>query len=338
MAQMTTQSINDLPDSDFAYIEPGGSKDSSGKTVPRSKRHFPIHDAAHVRDALSRAPQSPFGAKAMPRIKAAAKKFGIGDSDGDEMNSVGRLPIDVIRAVDLAQEFRSGQSHDGLGLLTGHFSVFDTWYPVESKFEGRFLERAHRDAFSDTIADDRSNMKVLFDHGHDPQIGNKVLGPIQDLRADDRGGYYEVPLFDTTYNRDLLPGLKAGVYGASMRMRVLNDDWNDHPERSASNPDGIPERTITRAAVYEFGPVTFPASPSASAGVRSMTDRYYDQLRQRDSSTYEAALRAVERHVPDLTGVSAARSSDRSDRPEGATPTHLQRLDDGALRLRGILR
>src|SRR5215467_4056533 len=83
MAQMTAQSINDLPDSDFAYIEPGGSKDPSGKTVPRSLRHFPIHDAAHVRNALARAPQSPFGEKAMPKIRAAAKKFGVQVSESD---------------------------------------------------------------------------------------------------------------------------------------------------------------------------------------------------------------------------------------------------------------
>ena len=76
-AAMSTQAVNDLPDDDFAYIEPGGSKDSSGKTTPRSLRHFPIHDAAHVRNALARAPQSPFGDKAMPKIRAAAKKFGI---------------------------------------------------------------------------------------------------------------------------------------------------------------------------------------------------------------------------------------------------------------------
>jgi phage head maturation protease len=80
-AQLKAASINDLPDSAFAYIEPGGSKDEQGKTVPRSKRHFPIHDAAHVRNALARAPQSPFGAKAMPKIRAAAKKFGIHVAD-----------------------------------------------------------------------------------------------------------------------------------------------------------------------------------------------------------------------------------------------------------------
>src|SRR5574340_347955 len=76
-AEMSAADQNDLPDSAFAYIDPGGSKDSGGKTTPRSLRHFPIHDAAHVRNALARAPQSPFGEKAMPKIRAAAKRFGI---------------------------------------------------------------------------------------------------------------------------------------------------------------------------------------------------------------------------------------------------------------------
>lgn len=79
--QMTNAEINDLPDSDFAYIEPGGKKDSEGKTVPRSLRHFPINDAPHVRNALARAPQSPFGDKAMPKIRAAASRLGIKVSD-----------------------------------------------------------------------------------------------------------------------------------------------------------------------------------------------------------------------------------------------------------------
>lgn len=76
-AELSTADVNDLPDSAFAYIEPGGEKDESGKTTPRSKRHFPVHDEAHTRNALSRAPQSPFGDKAMPKIKAAARHFGV---------------------------------------------------------------------------------------------------------------------------------------------------------------------------------------------------------------------------------------------------------------------
>ena len=73
---MADAEIDNLPDSDFAYIEPGG-KVVGGKTEPRSLRHFPIQDAAHVRNALARAPQSPFGTKAMPAILRAAKKLGV---------------------------------------------------------------------------------------------------------------------------------------------------------------------------------------------------------------------------------------------------------------------
>ena len=80
-AKISSKSKNDLPDSDFAYIQPGGKKDASGKTTPRSLRHLPIPDAAHVRNALARLDQtdiSPEAKKsALRKIKTAAKKFGI---------------------------------------------------------------------------------------------------------------------------------------------------------------------------------------------------------------------------------------------------------------------
>jgi len=62
----TTAYKNNLPDSAFLYIEPGGTKDKSGKTVPRSLRHLPYKNAAgdidlpHLRNALARIPQSDF--------------------------------------------------------------------------------------------------------------------------------------------------------------------------------------------------------------------------------------------------------------------------------------
>jgi len=74
---MTSEELNALPDSAFAYIEPGGTHDSTGRTVPRSLRHFPIHDPAHVRNALARVKESQFGAEALPAILEAAKHFGV---------------------------------------------------------------------------------------------------------------------------------------------------------------------------------------------------------------------------------------------------------------------
>lgn len=104
-AQLTTASINNLPDSDFAYIEPGGSKDAEGKTTPRSLRHFPIHDATHVRNALARMSQSPFGAKAKDKIMAAAHKFGI------DMNSRAEdLTGDIWNGVNVPEGFAAVNS------------------------------------------------------------------------------------------------------------------------------------------------------------------------------------------------------------------------------------
>ncbi len=92
---MSSADINNLPDSAFAYIESGGDKDSEGKTVPRSLRHFPVHDASHARNALARMNQSPFGQRAKAKILAACKKFGIQVSDNAAEIDVPRIFKDL---------------------------------------------------------------------------------------------------------------------------------------------------------------------------------------------------------------------------------------------------
>lgn len=83
-AKLSAAEINDLPDSAFAYIEPGGKKDGEGKTVPRRLRHYPVPDKAHADDAAARADaaikaggdEAEIARKALPKIKAAQAKFG----------------------------------------------------------------------------------------------------------------------------------------------------------------------------------------------------------------------------------------------------------------------
>ena len=184
-----------------------------------------------------------------------------------------RIPRDnLVRAVFPGVELR--EAGDGLRTMTGHFAVFDQWTEINSVFEGRFLERISPGAFAKTFNEGRAGIRSLFQHGQDPHIGNKPLGPIQRLEEDSTGAYYEVGLLDTSYNRDLLPGLEAGLYGASFRFSVTREDVNNKAKKSAMNPDAIPERTIREAQVMEFGPVTFPAYKGATAGVRSMTDAF----------------------------------------------------------------
>ena len=94
---------------------------------------------------------------------------------------------------------------------------------------------------------------------------------IRELAEDDHGAAYEVDLFPTTYVRDLLPGLKDGVYGCSFRFRVGREEVEMTP---ASRSGTRRHRRADDHGVFsvaEFSPVTFPAYAGATAGVQKPT-------------------------------------------------------------------
>lgn len=185
----------------------------------------------------------------------------------------------LLRALHVPEAALLRAAEDGDGnTLHGHFAVFNTWTEINSVFEGRFLERVAPGAFADTFASRGDSIRVLYDHGHDPFIGNKPLGAPRVLREDKRGAYYEVDLFDTEYVSELKPALEAGQLGASFRFKVTSEQWTSPQRATKSNPERLDERTITGIELYEFGPVTFPAYAEASAGLRSRTDEFLDML------------------------------------------------------------
>lgn len=240
--------------------------------------------------------------------------------------------LEIVRAVPPAPEVRAAaEGSDTLGTMFGHFSVFNSWYRISSMWEGDFYERVSPGTFLKTIAERRSQIVTAFDHGMDPVVGDKVLGPVDVLEEDGTGPYYEVPLLDTSYNRDLYPALKRGLYGSSFRFQVIKDEWNDEPDVSEHNPQGIPERTIKEVRLFEFGPVTYPANPAATAGMRSigMTDAYYERLRGRDPGRVDELLARAQRlRTPDVPPAAAALAS------VGAAPQH---PDEPAMRHSGGL-
>lgn len=192
-AAMSTAEINDLPDSDFAYIEPGGEKDAEGKTTPRDLRHYPIHDKAHAANALSRASAAIKGddadakaiaEKAMPAILAACKKFGIkvSEKNSDEVENEQRDATS-----DLEKRIRIATSLGGNGrglaverrrsdtgnvearadltdkdnpkyILSGYASITGRSYPV-----GSFNETIARGAFKKTLGD-KAQVVFLANH------------------------------------------------------------------------------------------------------------------------------------------------------------------------------
>ena len=86
-------------------------------------------------------------------------------------------------------------------------------------------------------------------------------------------------MLDTAYNRDLLPGLRAGLYGASFRFQVMREDLKKNPGESPANPRGIPERVVREAQVMEMGPVTLPRLRGRYGG--DPVDHRHDQRRRR---------------------------------------------------------
>ncbi len=180
--------------------------------------------------------------------------------------------------------------------------VFNEWVEINSVWEGHFLERFAPGSCAKTIREGRDRMRVLFNHGTDPSIGKKVLGPIETIEEFDEYCEAIVPLRDTNYNRELLPGIEGGDYGASVQFGILQERFDQRPGRSAHNPAGLPERTVQEARIVEFGPVTFAAYPSTSSGLRSVSDEVFAARMAAEPERFEDTARRVGIAVPKSVG------------------------------------
>lgn len=280
-AEMAAASINDLPDSDFAYVEPGG-KTVDGKTVPRSLRHFPVHDAAHVRDALSRAPQSPFGDKAMPKIKAAAKRLGV--DVGDDSKPASRAEFMRLYALEDIHILRSADGGDGR-TVEAYAAVFGEPAEIQDH-EGHYIEVIDPGAFNRAI-DHASrarggfpgSVKVLWNHGRDlsGKPSDRFSMPIGipvDIRAEARGlltrtRYSETPLAD-----EVLENIRAGSITSQSFTGAIMRSTPQLRRGDRYRPRGDELTTVRRTelGLREYGPVLWPAYSGAEiVGVRMST-------------------------------------------------------------------
>lgn len=176
---------------------------------------------------------------------------------------------DLVRMVELpSAELRFDRADDAedgrIGTLYGYAAVFNTDTVINS-WEGHFIERIAPGAFSKTLKERSDKVKVLFNHGFDPTIGDKPLGKATVMEERSKGLWVEVPLDDTSYNRDLVASLRSGALdGMSFRFAVVRDEEDKSGD--------VPVRTLREVKLYEFGPVTFPAYEATTVGVRSRAD------------------------------------------------------------------
>jgi HK97 family phage prohead protease len=324
-AQLAAKSINNLPDSAFAYIEPGGKKDATGKTIPRSLRHFPIHDAAHVRNALARAPQSPFGKKAMPKIRAAAKKFGVHMSE----NSRPDLGL-CLRAFDFEVRSSGGDGRT----LEGHAAVFNTPARIRD-LHGDFDEIIMPGAFTRSLASRTPVMQ--FEHGRDPRVGAVPIAAIEDIREDDTGLYVRARLYDNP----VIEPVRQAIVGKSINGMSFRFSVPDGGDKWSTRSGDVELREIYDTDTAEIGPVVFPAYDATSVSVRSL-------LAQLDPGEHRALIRELAaelRLAADLEDLTVAGARSAETEEPGTQPGNGERppvsirsrVDHDALRLRGVI-
>lgn len=322
-----TRADSSKPYGNVSYADPGYQADG--------KKRYPLDSEAHCRAAWSyvNMPKNAAKytadqlAKIKGRIKSAAKRYGIEISE----NARPMLGL-CTRAFDFELDSPGGDGRT----LEGYAAVFNTPARIRD-LQGDFDETIAQGAFRRSIA---AHMPVLqFDHGKDPRIGGTPIGKIDALSEDSRGLHVRARLFSHPDVERVREAIAEGaVTGMSFRFGVPDkgDVWG-------RNADGVDTREIRDADIHELGPVVFPAYDQTSVSVRSL-------LSQLDPGEMRELLHELAGHLSlavdlqDLTGRPGARSAGGGEPGTGPgvgrvlSPSTRQLLDDGTLRLKGIIK
>jgi Escherichia/Staphylococcus phage prohead protease len=310
-----------LPDSSFGYVEPGKAVD--GKT-PDKYRHFPIHDAAHVRNALARIAQGArFGDKAKAKVMAAAKKHGIDHDDSDGGRSYESLYPER-RFIAYAPEIRSADG--GPRHITGYAAVFNKL----SRRLGGFVERVNPTAFEESRSQGYPGVVCRYNHKDDMVLGTTDAGTCV-LDIDDTGLKYDV--LPPQHRGDVLELVDRGdVRYSSFAFRVMPDEGAEEWGVSDFN---FPMRTLHGVELVDVAPVLDPAYKDTSAAARSIEGAVYSLARY-----VEADVDEVRSYLQAGKAIKFFKRTDRASLPKLDTQSAADRgearvLDDKATALRG---
>lgn len=236
---------------------------------------------------------------------------------------------------DFGFEFDTRSAGDGR-TLEGYAAVFNKPARIRD-VGGDFEEVIRPGAFTRSL---QTRTPILqWDHGKDPRVGTVPIGAIERLAEDSQGLHVRARLFDNEAVKPVQQAIEAkAIKGMSFRFGVAKDG-----EQWTRRSGDIDLRDLTDLDTHELGPVAFPAYDHTSVSVRSLLDRF--DLEERRALLRElAADERLAVDLSDLTGRPVERidgGGEPGAEPEPSTtrtPHLRQRLDEGALRARGILK
>jgi hypothetical protein len=258
---MVTQAeLNALPDEAFAFIETGGTRDPGGKTVPRTKRHFPVNTEIAVRRSLTQAPGSPFGREALPKIMSAARRFGV-TVGGSTRAAFGEPLLDGFperRFTRYPPEFRQrGEGHPP------HIFGYAACFGKLSRKLGGFVEQVGLTAFNESRTDNWPDVVCRYNHHDDMLLGTTHARTLT-LSIDETGLAYDVEPPES--RRDVMEYVQRGdVRHSSFAFRVYpgGDEWG-------VSEFNYPMRTLHSIQLVDVAPVLDPAYPDTTSAARAL--------------------------------------------------------------------
>jgi uncharacterized protein len=326
MAVLTSGGRHALPDSAFAYIEPGHDSEKVDGRTPDKYRHYPVHDAAHARNALARIGQGTrFAAQAKAKVLAAAKRFGI---EHDESSETGRSFDSLypeVRFLADVPEIRS-IGEDQPPHITGYAAAFNKL----SRRLGGFVERVMPTAFTEARDAGWPDMVCRYNHKDDMVLGTTAAGTLS-LEIDERGLRYDV--IPPRHRADVVELVQRGdVRYSSFAFRCMNPGEDD---TWGVTDYGFPMRSLHKVSPLDCAPVLDPAYRDTSAVARNMTGAVESLAMWVDAEPAE--VRSM------LEAGQAVRFFRRTDRPSAPKPAAASEangefrgvmLDDPAVALR----
>lgn len=150
------------------------------------------------------------------------------------------------------------QSDNNGKKIVGYAAKFS---PSLSDDLGGWRERLDPHCFDASLAGN-VDCRALWNHDRNHVLGRTTSGTLH-LTTNSTGLFYEIDPPDTQLAKDLMTSMERGdVTNSSFAFVCLQDDWSQ-----SVNGDII--RTVLKATLIDVSPVTYPAYPDATSGVRA---------------------------------------------------------------------
>jgi len=176
----------------------------------------------------------------------------------------------------IPQEMRVKADEGGSKKIVGYAAKFNS---LSEEMWG-FREQIAPGAFTEALK--KSDVRALFNHDPNYILGRQSAETVS-LTEDDVGLHYEIDPPDTQWARDIVSSIERGDIAESSFAFSMSggvEEWDDTQKPSI--------RTIKSVGnLYDVSPVTYPAYPEATTGVRSHKEIFEEHQNERTEESQE---------------------------------------------------